>query len=96
MPSLSTCNHFEVLLNIHDSKTTSLDVQKSEDIPVPVLNSDLMSTSVLTPRVQKLKWEKTLPKKLIAANIEGISTSLKLKVEIETTDTAEKNLLWLS
>ena len=31
-----------------------------------------------------------MPKTLTIANMEGISTSLKLKVETETTDTAEK------
>ena len=67
-----------------------LDVQKSENIPAPALNSDPMSASVLTPRVQKPKWEKTLPKTLTLANMEGISTSLRLKVEIETTNTAGK------
>ena len=62
----------------------SLDVQKSKNIPAPTLNSDPMSASVLTPRVRKLKWEKTLAKTLTLANMEGISTSLRLKVEIET------------
>ena len=33
---------------------------------------------------------KTLPKTLTIATTEGISTSLKLKVEIKTTDTMEK------
>ena len=42
------------------------------------------------PRIRKLKWQKTLPKTLTIASAEGISTSLKLKVEIETTDTAKK------
>ena len=36
------------------------------------------------------KWEKTLPRTLTIAAMEEISTSLNLKVEIETTDTAEK------
>ena len=36
------------------------------------------------------KWEKLLPKEFIIAATEGNPTLLKLKVEIETTDTAEK------
>ena len=68
----------------------SLDVQKSKKIPIPALNSNPMSASILTPRVQKLRWEKTLPKTLTIANMERISTLLKLKVEIETTNTVEK------
>ena len=35
-PSLSTYNRFEVLANISDFETTSLDVQKTEEIPIPV------------------------------------------------------------
>ena len=42
------------------------------------------------PRIHKPKWQKTLPKTLTIASAEEISTSLKLKVEIETTDTAER------
>ena len=71
MPLLSTCNCFEILSNIHDSETISLDVQKSENIPAPALNSDPTSVSILTPRVRKPKWEKTLPKTLTIANMEG-------------------------
>ena len=96
-PSLSTYNCFEILANIHDSETTSVDVQKSEEISVPLSIPTAISLSISaptsnpeTPRAQKPKWEKTLPKKLTVAAMEGISTSLKLKVEIETTDTVER------
>ena len=35
------------------------------------------------------KWEQRLPSKLVIASAEDGSTSLKLKVELETTDTGE-------
>jgi len=35
------------------------------------------------------KWERQLPTKLVIASAEDGSTSLKLKVELETTDTGE-------
>jgi len=35
------------------------------------------------------KWERRLPSKLVIASVEDGSTSLKLKVELETTDTGE-------
>ena len=60
MPSLSAYNHFEILTNIHDSKTNLSDVQKpKEALPPPPL-------PVLIPVIlkkQKLKWEKALPEK---------------------------------
>jgi len=45
----------------------------------------------LTEIVQNrhLKWERRLPSKLVIASAEDGSTSLKLKVELETTDTGE-------
>ena len=87
-PLLSTYNCFEVLSNIHDSETTLLDVQKPEETLSPVLNP----LPILTPRIRRPKWQKTLPKALTIATAEEVSTSLRLKVEIETTatDTAEK------
>ena len=51
--------------------------------PTPILTP-------LIPKVWKLKWEKTLPEKLIIAAMEETLNSLKLKVEIETTNTVEK------
>ena len=41
-------------------------------------------------RIWKPKWEKTLPRKLTIATVEEVSTSLKLKVEIKTTNTTER------
>ena len=67
----------------------SSEAQISKCVP----SGDPIPISTKTPtilRVQKPKWEKSLPKKLTIATVEGVSTSLKLKVEIETTDTAEK------
>ena len=56
-------------------------------IPIPIPNP---TPTPETPRICKPKWQKTLPKTLTIASAEEISTSLKLKVEIETTDTAER------
>ena len=61
-------------------------MQKPEETLSPVLNP----FPVLTLRIRRLKWQKTLLKALTIAATEEVSTSLRLKVEIETTDTAEK------
>ena len=69
------------------------DVQNLKEIPspIPVPAPNPKPTSIPEiPRICKPKWQKTLPKTLTIASTEGISTSLKLKVEIETTDTAKK------
>ena len=81
-------NHFEVLTNICDFKTNLADVQKSKQAP----NPPSVSVPVPAPssRMWKLKWEKALPKSYIVAATEEKPTSLKLKVEIETMDTVEK------
>ena len=84
-PLLSTYNRFEVLANISNFKTTSLDVQKTKEIPIPV---QIPTPSI--PKRRKPKWEKALPEKLTIATAEGTPNSLSLKMEIETTDTAEK------
>ena len=85
-PPLSTYNCFEILSNICDSETPLPDVQTTEETLPPATTP----FPVLTPKVRKLKWQKTLPKVLMIAATEEISTSLRLKVEIETTDTAER------
>ena len=41
--------------------------------------------------MRKPKWEKALLEKFTITTLEATPNSLKLKVEIETTDTAEKN-----
>ena len=43
----------------------------------------------MTPKVQKPKWEKALPESYTISAI-GESNSLKLKVELKTTDTSER------
>ena len=55
------------------------------DIPIPI-----SAMTPMIPRVWKPKWEKALPEKLTIATTEEVSTSLKIRVEIEITDTAEK------
>jgi len=42
-----------------------------------------------TTRNRHPKWEQQLPSKLVIALVEDGSTSLKLKVELKTTDTGE-------
>ena len=61
----------------------SSDVQKVEENLTPILTP-------LIPKVQKPKWEKALPEKFIIAAMEETPNSIKIKVEIKTTDTAEK------
>ena len=86
MPSLSTCNHFKILSNIHDSKTNFLDVQNLEKICTPPLVS---SSTLTTLKKQKARWEKALSESYTILAT-GESNSLKLKVELKTTDTAER------
>ena len=86
MPSLSTCNHFEILSNIQDSETKLPDVQKPEKTIKPLLAPPI---TPITLKVQKPKWEKALPKRYTISVI-GESNSLKLKVELKTTGTLER------
>ena len=62
-------------------------MQKSKQTLNPLPISIPIPTLPL--RTRKPKWEKVLPKSYIIAAMEENLTSLKLKVEIETTDTAE-------
>src|ERR1700678_813042 len=84
-PSLPTYNRFDVL-SIQESNETveTIDkvVQNSESFP------SFTPTSPLRPD-SRPKWERKLPSKFIVAATEGTANSLKLKVELETTDTAE-------
>ena len=60
-------------------------------IPTPVISPTTIPVLISkTPRIRMPKWEKTLPQTLTIAAMGEVSTSLKLKVEIETTDTVEK------
>ena len=95
MPSLSSCNHFEILANICDSKTFSLDVQKTENIPdqASVLGPAPACIPVTTLRICKPKWEKMLPKAYTIASAGEDSNLLKLKIEIESADTTRKKLV---
>jgi hypothetical protein len=43
-----------------------------------------------TPYVHRPKWERRLPERIVIGTTETGPTSLKLKVEIETTNTAER------
>ena len=67
--------------------------------PESTLDADLVpghdpaQIQTTIPRVQKPKWEKALPRKYIISAAEGKVASLRLKVEIETTDTAEKKII---
>ena len=92
MPSLSSCNCFEVLANICDTGTITSDVQKYEGTPNSVLNPRPAPVCLHTiaPKIRKPKWEKMLPKAYIIVSAEESSNSLKLKVKIETTNTAHK------
>jgi len=85
MPSLSYHNCFSVLpicsVN-EDTVEPSIDVQNSiSENPIVV---PMEITQNRCP-----KWERRLPTKLVIASVEDGSTSLKLKVELETTDTGE-------
>src|SRR5271168_3526590 len=85
MPLLPTYNRFNVL-DIHKSnetvETVETAVQNPQSLPTPIP----YLPQYPTPRP---KWEKPLPSKVVIAAMDGSSTSLKLKVELETTDTAE-------
>jgi hypothetical protein len=82
---LPTHNCFDVL-SIQDSNETLEIVDKVMQNSEPLLFPTL--TSLLCPNFC-LKWERKLPSKFIIAATEGKANSLKLKVELETMDTAE-------
>src|SRR5271156_3515728 len=85
MPSLPAYNHFNVL-DIHEYnetiETVETAVQNPQSLPTPIP----YLPQYPAPRP---KWERQLPSKFIIAAVEGSFSSLKLKVELETTDTAE-------
>ena len=106
MPSFSLHNHFNVLCveQINDIETKTQNVQKPDPCCIEswmeMLSSVTFSSNTSwleafpsgTSSVQTHhpKWERSLPQKFVITATEGNPTSLKLKVEIETTDTAEK------
>src|SRR5271156_3771482 len=85
MPSLSTYNRFDVLA-IQQSNETIETVETAVQIPESFLTPIPHLPQYPAPHP---KWEKPLPSKFIIAATEGNPTSLKLKFELETTDTAE-------
>jgi len=83
-PSLSYHNHFSVLptCSLNETVEPSIDVQN----PISK-NLIVIPTEIVWNRRPKL--ERQLPSKLVIASAEDGSTSLKLKVELETTDIGE-------
>ena len=63
-----------------------LDVQKPKETFTP---PSVPMSAPLTLKVRKPKWEKALPESYTISAI-GESSSLKLKVKLETMDTSEK------
>jgi len=53
------------------------------------ISENLIVTPMEIVQNRRPKWEQRLPSKLVIASAEDGSTSLKLKVELETTDTGE-------
>jgi hypothetical protein len=84
-PSLSTHNRFDVL-HIQEINETIETVDKVVPNPEPLPQITPASPFRSEPRP---KWERKLPSQLTIAATEGTTNSLKLKVELETTDTAE-------
>src|SRR5271168_2849334 len=85
MPSLSNYNRFNVLA-IHESN------EIVEPIAKAVQNPDTPSNPLPTAtyfRDNRPKLERRLLFKFVVAATEESPTSLKLKVELETADTAE-------
>jgi len=83
-PSLSYHNCFSVLptCSLNETVEPPTDVQNSVSE-----NLTVIPTEITRNRCQK--WERRLPSKLVIASAEDSSTSLKLKIELETTDTGE-------
>jgi hypothetical protein len=84
LPSLPTHNYFDVLSIESNETIETIDkiVQDPEPSSPPTL------TSLFHPK-SCLKWERRLPSKFVIADTEGKTNFLKLKVELETMDTAE-------
>jgi hypothetical protein len=78
---------------IFDDRTASNEtIETIETIERVIQNSETPPLSVLTSLLHPipwLKWERKLLFKFIIAATEGTTNSLKLKVELKTTDTAE-------
>ena len=83
-PSLSYHNCFSVLPTCSLNET----VEPSIDVQNPISKNPIIVPMEMTQN-RCPKWEWQLPYKLVIASAEDGSTSLKLKVEIEITDTGE-------
>jgi hypothetical protein len=81
MPSLPTHSHFDVL-SIQSIETVEITEEVMQDTAPP-------PPSLPNCPKPRPKWERRLPSKFVIAATEGSPTSLKLKVELETMDTAE-------
>jgi len=84
-PSLLYHNCFSVLPTCSVNEETvepSIDMQSS-------ISENLIVVPTEITRNRCPKWEQQLPTKLVIASAEDGSTSLKLKVELKTTDTGE-------
>ena len=86
-PSLPSYNHFNILsIDQYDELPETIEaVQESE----PSSPSSSRSASPSRNREKFPKWFRRLPSKIIIAATEEGPTSLRLKVELETTDTSE-------
>ena len=71
-----------------NNKYSDLDIEEVDDQVVNqvVLNAP---SDLFRPKVRQWKWEQRLPRQYIVAGTEGRS-SIKLPVQIQTTDTGEK------
>ena len=76
-PSPSTHNRFSIL-SVDNIPEIDEPVETPKDVPTPE-----------PVRQFRPRWERSLPAKLVIASTENEPKSLKLKVSIETTDTAE-------
>jgi len=84
MPLLSYHNRFSVLPTCSLNET----VEPSIDVQNPISENPIVIPMEIVWN-RHPKWEQRLPSKLVIASVEDGSTSLKLKVELETTDTGE-------
>src|SRR5271168_2539396 len=83
MPLLPNYNRFDVLA-MQESNETIETVETAVQNP----QSTLLPLFPQYP-APRPKWERPLPSKFVIAAMDGSSTSLKLKVELETTDATE-------
>lgn len=78
VPLLQTYNRFSIL-HVHEVNDNPVDPQPEPKVtPQP------------PPPVRRPKWERKLPARPTIASLDPKGTSLMLKVELETTDTAER------